>query len=72
MFLFADFGHIGPTLGLTRELVRRGHRVTYFVDHQYSEVIERTGARAVGYKSRRGAFFKEPCSRRGPPGRRRS
>lgn len=60
VFLFADFGHIGPTLGLTRELVRRGHRVTYFVDHQYSEVIERTGARAVVYKSRRGAFFKEP------------
>ncbi|MEU8784996.1 macrolide family glycosyltransferase [Streptomyces sp. NPDC048637] len=60
VFLFADFGHIGPTLGLTRELVRRGHRVTYFVDHQYSEVIEATGARAVGYTSRRGAFFKEP------------
>ncbi|MGY4971381.1 glycosyltransferase, MGT family [Streptomyces sp. SceaMP-e96] len=60
VFLFADFGHISPTLGLTRELIRRGHRVTYFVDHQYSEVVERTGARVVGYKSRRGAFVKVP------------
>ncbi|MFB6441013.1 macrolide family glycosyltransferase [Streptomyces sp. NPDC056411] len=56
VFVFADFGHLSPTLGLSRELVRRGHRVTYVVDHRYTEAVERTGARAVGYRSRRGAF----------------
>ncbi|MEU8685215.1 macrolide family glycosyltransferase [Streptomyces sp. NPDC048611] len=60
VFVFADFGHLSPTLGLTRELIRRGHRVTYFVDHQYREVVERTDARAVVYTSRRGAFAKVP------------
>ncbi|WP_432146307.1 macrolide family glycosyltransferase [Streptomyces sp. bgisy084] len=60
VFVFADFGHISPTLGLTRELVRRGHRVTYLVDHRYTEAVERAGARAVGYTSRRGAFAKVP------------
>ncbi|MGW8554790.1 macrolide family glycosyltransferase [Streptomyces tubercidicus] len=60
IFVFADFGHISPTLGLARELIGRGHRVTYFVDHRYREVVEQTGARAVGYPSRRGAFLKAP------------
>ncbi|MFE3497602.1 macrolide family glycosyltransferase [Streptomyces sp. NPDC059175] len=60
VFVFADFGHVNPTLGLTRELVARGHRVTYVVDHRYTELVERAGARAVGYASRRGAFGKVP------------
>ncbi|WP_268624254.1 macrolide family glycosyltransferase [Paenibacillus alvei] len=37
-------GHINPTLGLTRELVRRGEKVTYFCVDEYKEMIERTGA----------------------------
>lgn len=60
VFVFADFGHVNPTLGLTRELVARGHRVTYVVDHRYTEIVERAGARVVGYTSRRGAFGKVP------------
>lgn len=60
VFVFADFGHVNPTLGLTRELVARGHRVTYVVDHRYTELVERAGARTVGYTSRRGAFGKVP------------
>ena len=32
LLLFADFGHIAPTLGVARELIARGHRVTYVID----------------------------------------
>ncbi|AXI80322.1 macrolide family glycosyltransferase [Peterkaempfera bronchialis] len=60
VFVFADFGHVNPTLGLARELVARGHRVTYVVDRRFTEPIERTGARVVGYDSARGAFYRAP------------
>ncbi|GAB3963639.1 macrolide family glycosyltransferase [Streptomyces sparsus] len=58
LLLFADFGHIGPTLGVARELVARGHRVTYVVDEQFAEVVTGTGARAVTYTSARGDFYR--------------
>ncbi|TLS47685.1 glycosyl transferase [Streptomyces montanus] len=58
VFAFADFGHISPTLGPARELIARGHRVTYVVDERFAPVVEATGARAVTYTSARGAFYR--------------
>ncbi|MDO0924369.1 glycosyltransferase [Streptomyces sp. TG1A-8] len=58
LLLFADFGHIGPTLGVTRELRARGHRVTYVVDERFAATVEEAGARAVTYTSARGAFYR--------------
>jgi MGT family glycosyltransferase len=58
LLLFADFGHIAPTLGVSRELLRRGHRVTYVVDKKFAATVEETGARAVTYTSARGEFYR--------------
>lgn len=45
------FGHINPTLSLTTELVKAGHRVTYFTTEAFREVIEPTGAKFVPMQS---------------------
>lgn len=58
LLLFADFGHIAPTLGVARELLARGHRVTYVVDERFGPVVEDCGARAVTYVSGRGDFYR--------------
>ncbi|WP_327723421.1 glycosyl transferase [Streptomyces europaeiscabiei] len=58
MLLFGDFGHIAPTLGVTRELLARGHRVTYVVDETFAAAVEESGARAVTYASARGDFYR--------------
>ncbi|MFI5825332.1 macrolide family glycosyltransferase [Streptomyces rishiriensis] len=58
LLLFADFGHIAPTLGVARELLARGHRVTYVVDERFRPVVEDCGARAVTYVSARGDFYR--------------
>ncbi|MFI6037854.1 macrolide family glycosyltransferase [Streptomyces sp. NPDC051315] len=58
VLLFADFGHIAPTLGVSRELLNRGHRVTYVVDEKFAATVEETGARAVTYPSARGDFYR--------------
>ncbi|MFJ8010061.1 macrolide family glycosyltransferase [Streptomyces fagopyri] len=55
---FADFGHIAPSLGIARELIARGHRVTYVVDQRFAGLVEETGARAVTYASARGDFYR--------------
>jgi MGT family glycosyltransferase len=38
-------GHINPTLGIVAELVRRGHRVTYWAPRVFGDRIAETGAR---------------------------
>ena len=38
-------GHVNPTLGIVAELIRRGHEVTYWAPHMFSERIQETGAR---------------------------
>lgn len=43
-------GHTNPTLPLTRELVKRGHRVTYLNAEQFRAKIEQTGAHFVPYR----------------------
>ncbi|WP_405876714.1 glycosyl transferase [Streptomyces sp. NBC_01136] len=55
---FADFGHVAPSLGLARELIARGHRVTYVVDERFAAPVEEAGARAVTYTSARGDFYR--------------
>jgi MGT family glycosyltransferase len=44
-------GHVNPSLEVIRELVRRGHRVTYANDPAYREIVEGTGARLTPYRS---------------------
>lgn len=44
-------GHVNPSLELIRELVSRGHRVTYANDAAFQEVITSTGAEWVPYRS---------------------
>ncbi|MHB9864388.1 macrolide family glycosyltransferase [Streptomyces sp. YIM S03343] len=58
VFPFADFGHVAPSLGPARELIARGHRVTYVVDERFAALVEETGARAVTYPSARGDFYR--------------
>lgn len=55
---FADFGHVAPSLGPARELIARGHRVTYVVDERFAALVEEAGARAVTYTSARGDFYR--------------
>lgn len=43
-------GHTNPTLPLTRELVRRGHDVTYVNAERFRKTIEQTGALFVPYR----------------------
>lgn len=43
--------HVNPTLGLTRELVARGNRVTYVSTPTFADPISATGARFAAYRS---------------------
>ncbi|MCA1218634.1 macrolide-inactivating glycosyltransferase [Streptomyces sp. 8L] len=51
MFSIAAHGHVNPNLGVIRELVARGHRVSYAVPPSFTEVVAGTGARPVPYTS---------------------
>lgn len=42
-------GHVNPSLEVIRELVARGHRVSYANDPSFAELIESTGATLVPY-----------------------
>jgi MGT family glycosyltransferase len=44
-------GHVNPGLEVIRELVRRGHRVTYANDPSYGEIVAGTGAELKPYRS---------------------
>ncbi|WP_083959513.1 macrolide family glycosyltransferase [Streptoalloteichus hindustanus] len=44
-------GHVHPNLEIMRELVARGHRVTYANTEAYAEAIAATGAELVPYTS---------------------
>src|SRR4051794_28710516 len=43
--------HMHPHLAVVRELVRRGHRVSYLVGHHLAELAADTGADVVGCTS---------------------
>lgn len=51
MFSIAAHGHVNPSLEVIRELVARGHRVTYAVPPAFAEKVAATGARPVLYTS---------------------
>ena len=38
------FGHVNPTLSFVTELVKRGHRVSYFTTEDFRRIVEPTGA----------------------------
>ncbi|MEO3809015.1 macrolide family glycosyltransferase [Sphaerisporangium sp. B11E5] len=44
--------HVYPSLGIIRELVARGHRVSYVVGEPLRELVAATGAGVVGHPSR--------------------
>ncbi|MEU5301340.1 macrolide-inactivating glycosyltransferase [Streptomyces noursei] len=51
MFSIAAYGHVNPSLEVIRELVARGHRVTYAIPPRLAEVIAETGAEPVPYRT---------------------
>ncbi|EST37920.1 hypothetical protein N566_10390 [Streptomycetaceae bacterium MP113-05] len=54
IFVFPGFGHVNPTLELTRSLIALGHRVTYVLDEKLAGPAVAAGARVVPYLSCRG------------------
>ena len=46
-FCIPAHGHTNPTLGVVRELTRRGHEVVYYSYRPFQKQIEATGARLV-------------------------
>ncbi|MFI9246734.1 macrolide-inactivating glycosyltransferase [Streptomyces sp. NPDC053086] len=51
MFSIAAHGHVNPSLEVIRELVTRGHRVTYAIPPVFADKVAATGARPVPYTS---------------------
>jgi len=51
VFNFPAHGHVNPSLPVVAELVRRGHRVTYFAPENYHDAVAATGATPVAYVS---------------------
>jgi MGT family glycosyltransferase len=51
MFSIAAHGHVNPSLEVIRELVARGHRVTYAIPPVFAEKVAAIGARPVPYTS---------------------
>ncbi|MYT73940.1 MULTISPECIES: macrolide-inactivating glycosyltransferase [unclassified Streptomyces] len=51
MFSIAAHGHVNPSLEVIRELVARGHRVTYAIPHLFADKVAETGAEPVPYTS---------------------
>ncbi|MFF1510195.1 macrolide-inactivating glycosyltransferase [Streptomyces sp. NPDC058326] len=51
MFSIAAHGHVNPSLEVIRELVARGHRVSYAVPASFADKVAATGATPVVYTS---------------------
>ncbi|MEE1797732.1 MULTISPECIES: macrolide-inactivating glycosyltransferase [unclassified Streptomyces] len=51
MFSIAAHGHVNPSLDVIRELVDRGHRVSYAIPRNFVEKVAATGATPVIYSS---------------------
>ncbi|RPF37118.1 MGT family glycosyltransferase [Streptomyces sp. TLI_185] len=51
MFSVAAHGHVNPSLEVIRELVARGHRVTYAIPPAFAEKVAETGAEPMLWKS---------------------
>lgn len=44
-------GHVNPTIGLAKELMNRGEKVTYISGEEFREKIQKTGAKFKGIKN---------------------
>lgn len=53
IFMFPGYGHVNPTLEMSRCLIAMGHRVSYVLDEKHEDVVTAVGAEAVCYRSRR-------------------
>ncbi|MEU9186789.1 macrolide-inactivating glycosyltransferase [Streptomyces sp. NPDC048484] len=51
MFSIAAHGHVNPSLEVIRELVARGHRVTYAIPPVFADKVRETGAESKLWKS---------------------
>ncbi|OKK04617.1 glycosyl transferase [Streptomyces sp. CB03234] len=51
MFSIAAHGHVNPSIEVIRELVARGHRVSYAIPASFADKIAATGAEPVVYTS---------------------
>jgi MGT family glycosyltransferase len=51
MFSIAAHGHVNPSLEVIRELVARGHRVTYAIPPLFAEKVAQTGAEVKPWNS---------------------
>ena len=51
MFSIAAHGHVNPSLEVIRELVARGHRVTYAIPPVFAEKVAETGAEVKPWNS---------------------
>ncbi|MET9762349.1 macrolide-inactivating glycosyltransferase [Streptomyces sp. NPDC006372] len=51
MFSIAAHGHVNPSLEVIRELVARGHRVTYAIPPVFAEKVAATGAEVKPWNS---------------------
>jgi MGT family glycosyltransferase len=51
MFSIAAHGHVNPSLEVIRELVARGHRVTYAIPPIFAEKVAETGAEVKPWNS---------------------
>ncbi|MDJ0464166.1 macrolide-inactivating glycosyltransferase [Streptomyces sp. H27-C3] len=51
MFSIAAPGHVNPSIEVIRELVARGHRVTYAIPASFADKVAETGAEPVAYTS---------------------
>ncbi|MGW1147103.1 macrolide-inactivating glycosyltransferase [Streptomyces sp. NPDC002454] len=51
MFSIAAHGHVNPSLDVIRELVARGHRVTYAIPPAFADKVAETGAEPVEWTS---------------------
>ncbi|WP_128374743.1 macrolide-inactivating glycosyltransferase [Streptomyces cavernae] len=51
MFSIAAHGHVNPSIEVIRELVARGHRVTYAIPPAFAEKVAETGAEVKLWKS---------------------
>ncbi|MEU3135056.1 macrolide-inactivating glycosyltransferase [Streptomyces sp. NPDC007027] len=51
MFSIAAHGHVNPSLDVIRELVDRGHRVSYAIPASFAEKVAATGAEPVIWDS---------------------
>lgn len=51
------YGHVNPTLALIKELVNRGHEVTYLVSEEFRSKVEAAGSTFEGYEFDMTSFF---------------